>query len=97
MKIDTDKLLTPEEAGERIGANKRAVYRAIKRAAAAGKPVTVELFGRTLVPVANVETLREFYFPYYSEQHQRMVKKWGSMGGSTKWANARAAKREPRP
>jgi len=39
MKIDTDKLLTPEQAGERIGANKRAVYRAIKRASEADEDV----------------------------------------------------------
>lgn len=96
MKIDTDKLLTPEEAGERIGANKRAVYRALKRAREAGKQITVELFGRTLVPVENVEVLREFYFPFYSEQHQRMVKEWGRRGGTQKGINARAAKRDTR-
>jgi selenocysteine lyase/cysteine desulfurase len=97
VKIDTDKLLTPEEAGERIGANKRAVYRALKRARAAGKQITVELFGRTLVPVENVEALREFYYPYYSEAHQKKVKEWGAAGGNTRWAKARAAKRGGRP
>lgn len=96
MKFDTDKLLTVEEAGEQIGANRRAVYRALKRAAAAGKQVTVEVFGRTLIPVANVAVLREFYFPYYSDAHQRMVKKWGASGGNTRWAKARAAKRSTR-
>lgn len=92
MKIDTDKLLTVEEAGERIGANKRAVYRAIKRAKAAGKTVTVELFGRTLVPSEAVAVLGEFYFPFYSESHQRMVKEWGRRGGTQKRIN-----REARP
>lgn len=87
MKIDTDKLLTVEEAGEQIGANKRAAYRALKRAREAGKQITVEVFGRTLIPVKNVEVLREFYFPYYSESHQRMVKKWGAMGGTQKKKN----------
>ena len=96
MKIDTDKLLTVEQAGKLIGTNKRGAYRALKRATEAGKQIAVEVFGRRLIPVENVEALREFYFPYYSEAHQRMVKKWGSMGGSTKWANARAAKRSPR-
>lgn len=90
MKIDTDKLLTVEQAGARIGANKRAAYRALKRAAEAGKQITVEVFGRTLIPVANVEVLREFYFPYYSEAHQRMVKKWGAMGGTQKKKNQKA-------
>lgn len=97
MKIDTDKLLTVEQAGERIGANKRAVYRALKRAAEAGKQITVELYGRTLIPVENVKVLEEFYFPYYSDAHQRMVKKWGASGGHTRWAKARAAKRDTRP
>ena len=90
MKIDTDKLLTVEEAGEQIGANRRAVYRALKRAAAAGKQITVEVFGRTLIPVKNIEVLREFYFPYYSPAHQRMVKKWGAMGGTQKKKNQQA-------
>ena len=96
MKIDTDKLLTVEEAGEQIGANRRAVYRALKRAAAAGKQITVEVFGRTLIPVKNVEVLREFYYPYYSDAHQRKVKEWGAAGGNTRWAKARAAKRSTR-
>lgn len=96
MKIDTDKLLTVEEAGEQLGTNKRAVYRALKRAAAAGKQITVEVFGRTLIPVKNVEVLREFYYPYYSDAHQRKVKEWGAAGGNTRWAKARAAKRSTR-
>jgi hypothetical protein len=95
MKIDTDKFLTPEEAGERIGANKRAVYRALKRAREAGKQVTVEVFGRTLIPVANIVVLRQFYYPYYSDAHQRKVKEWGAAGGNTRWAKVRAAKRAP--
>ena len=82
MRIDTDKLLTIEEAAEAIGApNKRPVYRALKRAAEAGRVLSVSLFGKTLVPVANVKELKEFYFPYYSESHQKMVKKWGAAGG----------------
>jgi hypothetical protein len=82
MKIDTDKMLTIDEAAEAIGApNKRPVYRALKRAADAGRVLSISLYGRTLVPVANVEELKEHYFPYYSEQHQRMVKKWGAAGG----------------
>ena len=88
MKIDTDKLLTPEQAGERIGANKRAVYRAIRRASEAGEEVVVVLFGRSLVPVEKIEVLRRYYFPYYSEAHQSMVKKWGSAGGKQKKLNS---------
>lgn len=90
MKIDTDKFLTVEQAGKRIGANKRATYRAIKRAIADGKTVTVSIFGRTLVPVEAVAVLKEYYYPYYSEAHQRMVREWGSRGGEQKGINARA-------
>jgi len=82
MKIDTDKLMTIAEAAAAIGApNKRPVYRALKRAAEAGRVLSVELFGKTLVPRANIEELQEYYFPYYSDQHQRAVKKWGAAGG----------------
>ena len=90
MKIETDKFLTPIEAGKMIGANTRAAYRAIKRAEAAGNKVTVELFGRTLVPVEAVPVLAKFYFPYYSEAHQKMVKEWGRRGGTQKGINNRA-------
>jgi hypothetical protein len=93
MKFDTDKLLTIDEAAEAIGApNKRPVYRALKRAAEAGRVLSVSLFGRTLVPVANVEELKEHYFPYYSEQHQRMVKKWGASGGRASGVTKRLRK-----
>jgi hypothetical protein len=83
MKIDTDKMLTIEQAAEALGApNKRPVYRALKRAAEAGQVLSVSLFGKTLVPVANIKELKQFYYPYYSEAHQRMVKKWGAAGGT---------------
>jgi hypothetical protein len=82
MKIDTDQMLTIEQAAAAIGApNKRPVYRALKRAAEAGRVLSVGLFGRTLVPVANIKELKEYYYPYYSDSHQRAVKKWGAAGG----------------
>ena len=93
MKIDTDKLLTIGEAAEALGApNKRPVYRALKRAAEAGQVLSVTLFGKTLVPVANVEKLKEFYYPYYSESHQRMVKQWGAAGGRASGVTKRLRK-----
>ena len=91
MKFDTNKLLTPEQAGERIGANKRAVYRAIKRASEAGEEVVVVLFGRSLVPVENVKVLSRYYYPYGSPAHQSMVKKWGAAGGTQKKINLEKA------
>jgi hypothetical protein len=93
MKIDTDKMLTIKQAAEAIGApNKRPVYRALKRAAEAGKVLSVAIFGKTLVPQANIKALQEYYYPHYSEQHQRMVKKWGAAGGAASGVTKRARK-----
>ena len=91
MKIDTDKMLTIEQAAEALGApNKRPVYRALARAAEAGRVLSVSLFGKTLVPLANIKELKEYYYPYYSEAHQRMVKKWGAAGGTASGITKRA-------
>jgi hypothetical protein len=93
MKIDTDQMLTIGEAAEALGApNKRPVYRALKRAAEAGKVLSVTLFGKTLVPLANVEKLKEYYYPYFSEAHQRMVRKWGAAGGTASGITKRLRK-----
>ncbi len=93
MKIDTDKMLTIGEAAEALGApNKRPVYRALKRAADAGKVLSVTLFGKTLVPLANIKELKDYYYPYYSEAHQRMVRKWGAAGGAASGVTKRARK-----
>ena len=87
MKLDTSRFLTIEEVGEAIGGNKRAAYRAIKRAQAAGHAVTVEIFGSTVVPRAALKVLKEFYFPYGSPAHQRAVVEWGRRGGTQKKLN----------
>jgi hypothetical protein len=98
MKIDTEDLLTIEQAAKAIGApNRRSAYRALKRAEEAGKPLSVALFGKTLVPRANVEELRQYYYPYYSEQHQRMVKQWGAAGGRAGGVTKRARKQAQAP
>ena len=97
MKIDTEKMLTIEEAADAIGApNKRPVYRALKRAADAGRVLSISVYGRTLVPRANVEELKQYYYPYYSEQHQRMVRKWGASGGRKSGVTKRLRK-SPEP
>jgi hypothetical protein len=94
MKIDTEAYMTVEEVAEAIGApNKRPVYRAILRAREAGKEVTTNLFGKTLIPREMVAVLKEFYFPYYSEQHQKMVREWGAAGGTQKRLNREAGVR----
>jgi hypothetical protein len=93
MKIDTDKMLTIGEAAEAIGApNKRPVYRALNRAAEDGKVLWVELFGKTLIPLANVKTLKQYYYPYYSEAHQKNVRKWGAAGGAASGVTKRLRK-----
>lgn len=92
MKLDTEQFLTINEAVKAIGApNRKAVYRSLKRAEAAGRVLYVEAFGKTLIPVKHVEELKEYYYPYYSEAHQRMVKEWGRRGGTQKGINRRKA------
>lgn len=81
MKIDLKDYLTIDEAGAAIGGNRRAVYRAIKRAQAAGREVCVTILGKLVVQKSKIGVLKDFYFPYYSESHQRMVKQWGAAGG----------------
>jgi hypothetical protein len=98
MKIDTEDLLTIEEAARALGApNKRPVYRAIKRASERGEELAVMLFGKLLVPRKNIQTLKEYYFPYYSEQHQRMVKQWGAAGGRASGVTKRLRKSRGQP
>ncbi|NBW16900.1 MAG: hypothetical protein EBR82_53875 [Caulobacteraceae bacterium] len=97
MRIDTDNLLTIEQAAAEIGApNKRPVYRAIQRARAAGKETAVVLYGKTLVPRDKIVVLKDFYYPYYSEAHQKMVKQWGASGGTQKKKNAEARAAKPK-
>lgn len=97
MNIDTENYLTISQVAEAMGANKRAVYRAMARATAEGKETFVLLFGRSLLPRENLAVLRSYYFPYYSEAHQSRVKKWGAAGGARKAANRAAAGIEPKP
>ena len=95
--MNVDDLMTPEQAAEAIGAtNKRAVYRAMARAKAAGKDVTVAPFGRMLVRRDMLAILKSFYFPYYSEAHQANVKKWGAAGGAAAAVTKRKQKRQGR-
>jgi hypothetical protein len=80
--MNIEDILSIEDAGIAIGgANNRAVYRAIKRARADGHECCVEILGRFGVPKDKVEILKRYYYPYYSDAHQAMVKKWGASGG----------------
>jgi len=87
VKIETKELLTAEEAAAMLGCNKRALYRAAKRAEAAGHVCKRELFGKTLFVRAAMGAVKEHYYPRYSEAHQKMVKKWGAAGGRQKGIN----------
>ena len=93
MKIDTDEMLTIEEAAKAIGApNKRPVYRALARAAKAGRILSVSVYNRTLLPRKCIEELKEYYYPYYSEAHQKNVKAWGAAGGAAAGVTKRLRK-----
>jgi hypothetical protein len=87
MKIDVDDYMTAAEVAEQMGTNKRGVYRARKRAEAKGHDVTAVILGKTFFLRKAVPLLVQFYYPYYSEAHQSMVKKWGATGGTQKKLN----------
>lgn len=94
MKVED--LLTFPQAAQAMGTtNRRAVYRAVSRAVADGHDIIVEVFGKKLIRRDAVKKLTEYYYPYYSEAHQRMVKKWGAAGGKAAGVTkrTRAAKR----
>lgn len=95
MKIDLDKYLTIPQAMAALGASRRAIYRSIERAIEAGhENVTATILGRSLIPVAAIPILKQFYYPYYSKAHQAMVREWGRKGGRQKKINAKAAARK---
>lgn len=91
--IDLSQYMTVAEARDAIGAAQRGIWRAIARAGR--DKVTIKFLGRTLVRKDAINTLKKHFYPYYSEAHQEMVKKWGAKGGTQKGLNikARSAKR----
>lgn len=89
--IDLSKYMTIPEAREAIGASLRGIWRAISRAGR--DKVTIRFLGRTLVRKDAIEALKANFYPYYSEAHQEMVKKWGASGGKQKRINRERATR----
>jgi hypothetical protein len=87
--IDLSKYMTVDEAMAAIGCARRSLYRAMDRAGV--ENVSAEVLGRRLILRNKLEVLRASYFPYYSEQHQKMVKVWGAAGGKQKKLNEDAA------
>jgi|LakMenEpi03Aug12_release.lakeMendotaPanAssembly.Ray.scaffolds.fasta_scaffold39827_5 hypothetical protein len=91
--MNLEDLVTPADAAAAIGApNKRAVYRAIARAEAAGEDVTYTAFGRRLIRRDRLDVVKKYYFPYYSDAHQASVRKWGAAGGAASGVTKRLRK-----
>lgn len=89
QKIDLEQYMTITEAREALGSGQRGIWRAIERAGR--ENVCFTFLGRTLVRKDKIDLLREHYYPYYSEAHQKMVKAWGAAGGHAKAKKTRAA------
>jgi hypothetical protein len=87
VKIETNDYLTAHQVALMMNCNRRAVFRAAKRARQAGEETTVTILGRRLFTQGCVEILKKYYFPYYSDAHQDNVRKWGAMGGLKKAQN----------
>ena len=87
--MNLDEYMTATDVAAALGCPPRAVARAAKRAEAAGHSVRTTVLGKSVYYRAAVPTLKSYYYPYYSEAHQRAVKQWGREGGATKAANAR--------
>jgi hypothetical protein len=78
-------LLTIGEVAAAFGASsKRPVYRAIARARADGRELTVPLYGKTLVPKKSLAALRQYYYPIGSKARKAMAPVWGKQGGITR-------------
>lgn len=88
MKIDLAKYMTIDEAMAEIGCARRSLYRAMERAGI--ENVSEEVLGRRLILRSKIEVIRQRWYPYYSEQHQKMVKIWGAAGGKQKKLNEQA-------
>lgn len=91
--VETTDLMTVPDVVKAIGASRRAVYRAIERAEKAGHTVMTEVLGRRFVIKKALPTLKQFYYPYYSEAHQKAVVEWGRRGGTQKRINAEKAQK----
>lgn len=96
--MNVEDFLTMSQASKALGATgRRAIYRAIERAEEAGEgKMTVEVLGKRVVPKAKIETLKRYYYPYYSDAHQAMVKVWGAKGGAAAGVTKRRRKARAR-
>jgi hypothetical protein len=80
---------TIDELMKALDAPRRAVFRALARAEAAGHTVRERILGRSAVIKAAIPVIKQHYYPYYSEAHQANVREWGRLGGAAKARNLR--------
>jgi hypothetical protein len=91
--IDISEYLTIQQAMDELGCPRRTLSRAVQRAEAAGKKIVVEILGKPAIHKSKIAVLKEYYYPYGSAAHQKMVKKWGASGGTQKRVNREKAER----
>jgi len=89
MKIDSNFHVTIADAAAELGTSRRAIYRMIQRAEAAGETgISVEAFGRTFLVKSKLSAMvKKYYFPHGSELRSKRAKEWGAMGGTQKRIN----------
>jgi hypothetical protein len=85
--VDVNDYLTITATMKALGCPRRTLARVIARAEETGKKVTEEILGRVVIHKSKIAVLKQFYYPYNSEAHQKMVKKWGAAGGRQKGIN----------
>jgi hypothetical protein len=89
--IDPSDYLTITQAMEALGCPRRTLARAVSRAEEAGKKIVDHILGKPVIHKSKIEVLKAYYYPYGSPSHQKMVKKWGSAGGTQKRLNSEKA------
>jgi hypothetical protein len=90
---ELDKYITAEAVEAELGCSRRAVWRLIARAEAAGHKVSEMIFGRRVILKKALPTLAGLYYPVGSENRSAAAKAWGHQGGTAKAANLAAAAR----
>lgn len=85
--MNPDDFLTISEAIQEIGCSSRCFYRIIDRIGR--ETVTVKVFGKIVVPKAQLDLIRQHYYPHHSEARKKMAKEWGRRGGTQKGINYR--------
>ena len=77
--------LTIDQASKEVGCTRRTLYRIIEKFAP-GEVVT-PAFGRQLIHISKLPSLREHYYPFGSERRSAAAKIWGKGGGTQKKVN----------